>query len=342
MIESQTLRCFGETMAGYLYLATSIGLFIITPANGNWTIVGHTLTDKSLTGVVASEGVILAGTAEGIWRSSDNGRSWSEANEALAIRHVRWMADSNDALAIILVGTEPAGIFFSQDAGRTWRQSAEVGELRDKNGWFLPYSPEAGCVRDFAFAESGPHKSRVYAAAEVGGVLISDDGGRKWHLAEGSDGKPDLNRESDTMIHPDVHSLSVHPSSSDLVTAATGGGLYRSADGGRSWKCIYRCYIRAAWVDPQDARHIIAGPADGVSRNGRIEESYDGGQSWQSASVGTDGPWPRHMVERFYQFDKNLFAILSNGELWARSSSRTQWQRALPEISGVKAMAAGN
>ena len=329
-------------MAGYFYLATSIGLFIITQANGNWNIVGHALTDKSLTGVVASEGVILAGTAEGIWRSSDNGRSWSEANEALAIRHIRWMAGSADAPSIIFVGTEPAGIFVSRDSGKTWHQNAEVGDLRDKNGWFLPYSPEAGCVRGFAIAESGPHKARVYAAVEVGGVLISDDGGQKWHLAEGSDGKPDLNRESGAMIHPDVHSISVHPSSSDLVTAATGGGLYRSTDGGRNWKCIYRCYIRAAWVDPQDARHIVAGPADGVSRNGRIEETNDGGQSWQPASVGINGPWPRHMVERFYQHDKNLFAILSNGELWTRSSGQSVWQRILPEVSGIQAIAASN
>ncbi len=329
-------------MAGYLYLATSIGLFIITQANGNWNIIGHTLTDKSLTGVVASKGVILAGTAEGIWRSSDNGRSWSEANEALAIRHVRWMAGSADAPSFILVGTEPAGIFVSRDSGKTWHQSAEVVELRDKNGWFLPYSPEAGCVRGFAIAESGPHKARVYAAVEVGGVLISDDDGQKWHLAEGSDGKPDLNREPGVMIHPDVHSISVHPSSSDLVTAATGGGLYRSIDGGITWKCIYRCYIRAAWVDLQDARHIIAGPADGVSRNGRIEETIDDGQSWQPASVGMNGPWPRHMVERFYHHDKNLFAILSNGELWTRPSGQTAWQRILPEVSGIQAMAANN
>lgn len=329
-------------VGAYLYLATSIGLFIITQANGYWNIVGHTLTDKSLTAVLASGGVILAGTAEGIWRSSDNGRSWSGANEALAIRHIRWMAGSADVPAIILVGTEPAGIFVSRDSGETWYQNTEVVNLRDKNGWFLPYSPEAGCVRGFAIAESGPHKARVYAAVEVGGVLISDDGGQKWHLAEGSDGKPDLTRESDAMIHPDVHSISVHPSSSDLVTAATGGGLYRTTDGGRTWKCIYRCYIRAVWVDPQDAQHIIAGPADGVSRNGRIEETHDGGRSWQPASVGINSPWPRHMVERFYQHDKNLFAILSNGELWTRSSGHTVWQRILPEVSGIQAMAASN
>ena len=326
----------------YLYLATSIGLYIVSQANSNWNVVGHTLTDQSLTAVVTSEGVLLAGTAKGIWRSSDNGRSWSEAKEGLAILHVRWMAGSSDAPPFILVGTEPAGIFMSRDSGKTWHQNAEVVKLRDKYGWFLPYSPEAGCVRGFAIAESGPHKGRVYAAVEVGGVLISDDGGQKWHLAEGSDGKPDLNREPGAMIHPDVHSISVHPSSSDIVTAATGGGLYRSIDGGITWKCIYRCYIRAAWVDPQDVRHIIAGPADGVSRNGRIEETHDGGQGWQPAAKGINGPWPRHMVERFYQHDINLFAILSNGELWTRPSGQTVWQRILAEVSGIQAMAASD
>jgi hypothetical protein len=62
-IWSEIFRSFGETMTGYIYLATSIGLFILTPANGNWNIVGHTLTDTPLTGIIASEGVILAGTA---------------------------------------------------------------------------------------------------------------------------------------------------------------------------------------------------------------------------------------------------------------------------------------
>lgn len=130
--------------------------------------------------------------------------------------------------------------------------------------------------------------------------------------------------------------------SSDLMTAATGGGLYRSTDGGNTWKNLYRCYVRAAWVDQSDPQHLIAGPADGVSRNGRIEESYDGGRTWQSASDGMKAPWPRHMVERFAQIDENLFAILSNGELWIKPLSRNSWQRVLPEIGQIKAMAAGS
>ena len=328
-------------MVTYLYLATTIGMFIVTQTNGNWNIVRQTLTDKPLTSVTSADGIIIAGTIDGIWRSADNGQTWEKANKGMAIRHVRWMSAVPNAARTFLAGTEPAGIFLSRDGAVTWRSGPEVGQLRDAHGWFLPYSPKAGCVRGFAIAESDPRPGRIYAAVEVGGVLFSDDSGKTWQLVGGSDGKPDIDLESETLIHPDVHSISVH-SSSDLVTAATGGGLYRSLDGGKSWKNLYRCYIRAVWVDPGDPEHIIAGPADGVARNGRIEESYDGGKSWRTASDGLQVPWRRHMVERFTKIDKDLFAVLSNGELWLKRSGQSKWNRLLPEIASVKAIAAGH
>lgn len=329
-------------MATSLYIATTIGLFIATQTNGNWTVIGQALNEQPLTSIAVSEGVVLAGSAEGIWRSTDKGKTWKAANEGLAIPYVRWIAASPKQLALILAGTEPAGIFVSNDAGNSWNINPAVLKLRDANGWFLPYSPRSGCVRGFAVAESGPNKGRIYAAVEVGGVLVSDDNGRSWQLAAGSDGKPEMNRELETMIHPDVHSITVNPSSSDIVTAATGGGLFRSIDAGRSWKNIYPCYIRAVWVDPIDHQHLVAGPADGVSRNGRIEESRDGGRSWHSASIGLKAPWARHMVERFAQVDDELFAVLSNGELWSRKLSDPNWNRVLPEIDQIKAIAANN
>jgi photosystem II stability/assembly factor-like uncharacterized protein len=143
-------------------------------------------------------------------------------------------------------------------------------------------------------------------------------------MVAGSDGKPHMNRDLGTMIHPDVHSITVHPSSPDLVTAATGGGLYRSTDGGRNWRNIYPSYIRAIWVDPADHRHIIAGPADGVSRNGRIEESFDGGHNWHPASEGMMG--------------NDLFGVLSSGELWVKPAGQTQWRRVLSKLPPVKAV----
>jgi len=330
-------------METIIYIATAIGLFIATQTNGNWEIVRHTLKEKTLTSIAVSKGVILAGSVDGIWRSSDTGKSWHASNDRLSIRHVRWIAGSAYTPMTFLIGTEPAGLFVSSDGGKTWGSKPEISKLRDTNGWFLPYSSKAGCVRGFAIAEPDNHRGRIYAAVEVGGVLISDDRGKTWNLAEGSDGSPDISRELGTMIHPDVHSITVHRTSSDLVTAATGGGLYRSADGGRKWENIYRCYIRALWVDPANARHIIAGPADGVARNGRIEESYDGGQTWHLASDGMmAAPWPGQMVERLVQIENGLFAVLSTGELWLKRLDESSWHRVLSEIHQINAIAAVN
>ncbi len=103
--------------------------------------------------------------------------------------------------------------------------------------------------------------------------------------------------------------------------------MYRSLDGGESWEQRYACYCRAAWLDPDDPQHLVLGPAETVDRGGRIEESRDGGQSWQPASNGLETPWPRHMVERFYQIDDQLLAVLSNGELLASPLNRLSWEK---------------
>ncbi|MGZ9236099.1 MAG: WD40/YVTN/BNR-like repeat-containing protein, partial [Anaerolineales bacterium] len=271
-----------------LVLATKKGIVFCEKVGNDWTEASSGLTAQDVTSVTAHEGVILAGTTNGIFRSDDAGQTWKEAGDGLTDRHVRWMVFHPDVSNLVLAGTEPANIFRSQDNGDSWRACPEVAQLRDQFRWSLPYSPEAGCVRGFAF-----HGSRVYAAVEVGGVLISEDTGETWRLAEGSDGKPNLAGPPEPFVYPDVHSLEVHPASRDFVYAPTGGGFYRSNDGGKTWKLFYDCYCRAVWVDPQNPEHIILGPADGVDRNGRIEESRDGGQSWSPASSGLQVPWRR-------------------------------------------------
>lgn len=214
-------------MATSLYIATTIGIFIATQTNGDWSVRGHALGDRTLTSITVSEEVVLAGSVEGLWRSTDAGKTWKPANEGLSVPYVRRLEASSKPASLILAGTEPAGIFVSYDGGSSWTIDSGVVKLRDANGWFLPYSPRSGCVRGFAFAGSGPDKGRIYAAVEVGGVLVSDDNGRSWQLAAGSDGRPGMNRDLGKLIHPDVHAITVHPSSSDRVTAATGGGLFR-------------------------------------------------------------------------------------------------------------------
>jgi photosystem II stability/assembly factor-like uncharacterized protein len=265
-----------------------------------------------------------------MYRLENDGQSWHTANDGLHHRHIRWLAVNSDGA---FAGTEPAGIFISRNSGMSWHECSQVAQLRDSLHWSLPYSPEAGCVRGFAF-----QGSRVYAAVEVGGVLRSDDGGSSWGLAEGSDGQPTFTQPAEPQIHPDVHSIYTHPTSPDLVYAPTGRGLYRSLDGGKTWRNHYYCYVRAAWINPVDPEHILLGPARGVDRDGRIEESWDGGATWQPASEGLPAPWPQTMVERFAPIGEQIAAVLSNGEVLIRPLQSGAWQWVLAEIVGVNAI----
>lgn len=314
------------------YLATDRGIVSADPGD-NWRVTGRSLEELVITAVAAHGGVVLAGARDGIYRSDDGGNSWRQASSGLSQTHVRWLAFHPDLPGCAFAGTEPAAIYITRDNGERWQECSEVAQMRDRFRWFLPYSPEAGCVRGFAF-----QGSRAYAAVEVGGALRSDDHGESWQLADGSSGRPELSRPAEPLIHPDVHSIYTHLSSPDLVYAPTGGGFYRSSDGGKTWRCSYDCYVRAAWIDPVDSQHILLGPADGVDRNGRIEESRDGGETWQMSSEGLPVPWSRHMVERFEPAGGTMTAVLSNGEFIVRPVEGGMWRNVPVELPRVNAV----
>lgn len=314
-----------------LFLATKTGFVVAAGEGAVWQIEHKGLNGRVVTSAIAREGVILAGTRDGIYRSADLGRTWEETSRGLTQRHVRWLAFHPDVSDREFAGTEPAAIFLSQDGGDAWQERPEVNAMREKYGWWLPYSPEAGCVRGFAF-----HGQRGYAAVEVGAALRSDDGGATWRLAGGSDGQPRFGRPGDGRVHPDVHSIVVHPSSPDLVLAPTGGGFYRSQDGGATWQALYGdCYARAVWVDPDDAQRMVLGPAQNASgRDGRIEITEDGGQTWRPLTER----WAGNLVERFTQVGDTLLAVLANGELLQANREELAWRPLLAEIEGVNAL----
>jgi photosystem II stability/assembly factor-like uncharacterized protein len=321
-------------MKTQLLLATRNGLAFAEHDGSAWIDTSTALEGRHITSLTARHTDILAGTTDGIFLSEDRGASWQEMNNGLEHRHVRWLARHPEHEGLIIVGAEPASIFFSRDGGQSWTARPEVAELRDRHGWQIPYSPEAGCVRGLAF-----HGQRLYAAAEVGGVLRSDDTGESWGLAAGSTGESAFRRPPPDFVHSDVHDVAVHPTDPDLVFASTGGGLYRSRDGGATWQLLYDCYCRSLWLDPQDPDHVIFGPADYVGSYGRIEETSDGGQTWRMISEHLNTPWPHTMPERFAQISGELFCVLDDGRLLVTPADAADWHFVLGEIESINAIA---
>ena len=132
----------------------------------------------------------------------------------------------------------------------------------------------------------------------------------------------------------------MHPSSPDLVFAATNAGLYRSTDGGETWKRINSDgYTRAFWVDGDDPGHILAGPAKNVGRLGTILKSTDGGKAWTPFTNGLETPWPDTMVERFTNLgDRHLGGVLDDGRLIVLDPQTQAWVYILPEAGRVNAI----
>src|SRR5688572_22873625 len=125
--------CKGEKrVVNILYLATKTGLVIAQRENNTWQALDHVLPDQPITSVIARDGVILAGTMEGIQRSDDNGQQWRVVNNGLTHTHIRWLAHHPNMPNLTFAGTEPAGIFVSRDGAAQWTACPEVGALRDK------------------------------------------------------------------------------------------------------------------------------------------------------------------------------------------------------------------
>jgi len=276
--------------------------------------------------------VLLAGSyGNGLYRSRDDGQTWVRVDTGLSAATFRCLGPDPLQPGALLAGTEPARLFRSQDGGQTWHDLTGITQIAGHERWFLPYSPRAGAVRN-VYAPPGS-TGRLLASVEVGGLLVSDDGGATWAC------DPVLDDE-------DIHFITGHPHHPNRLYAALGyaslthrgqdgarrrfGGVARSDDGGQTWRKLETDYTRAVLFPPGRPDLVLAGPAPQVGREGRIVVSPDGGDSWAPAGTGIETPMP-DMVEVFVAApDDSVWAICSGGRLLVATPGEWHWRSALP------------
>jgi photosystem II stability/assembly factor-like uncharacterized protein len=286
------------------------------------------LDGHSVTALHASVDALLAGTyGDGLFRSAGDERTWERIEAGLTASTFRFVTAE-------LAGTEPARVYRTSDGGQSWEGLEGITRIPGHGRWFLPYSPRAGAARNaYVWGD------RLLVAAEVAGLLRSDDGGRTWVC------EPVAGDE-------DVHHVAGHPDDRDLVYVSLGtasltqrggqhGGIARSRDGGRTWEKVETDYTRATIVPPARPDLLLAGPALRVGREGRIVSSSDGGDTWEPAGHGIDVPMP-DMVELFVPApDGTVWAICSGGRLLRAAPDDWSWTTVLsPDAAvGVKSVA---
>jgi photosystem II stability/assembly factor-like uncharacterized protein len=234
----------------------------------------------------------------GVYRSTDGGRTWTrvlpaDGSSGASDVYLDY-GDPQIVYALLAAGgaatatasppaSSNADVYKSIDGGMTWQPVNRRG------------LPDGARISAFAVA-SGTHGRRLYALAGVGGrgggggrgLYRSDDGGESWTL-----GTRQL-ASAGGKIYAD-------PQNSDAVYL-TGTALYRSIDGGRHvaafWGAPSGADPRFLWIDPTNARRMMAGVDQGAAI------SVDGGESWtpyyglpngQFYRVSTDYDFPYHV-----------------------------------------------
>jgi photosystem II stability/assembly factor-like uncharacterized protein len=140
--------------------------------------------------------------------------------------------------------------------------------------------PAGGDVRALAVAPSDPQV--IYLGTTDGHIFVSRDAGERWELAGRiGDGQKAI-----------VTSILVGSRDSQELFASTwtkemngeAGGVYRSVDGGRTWResGLAGHAVRALVAAPSNPGIFVAGALDGVFR------SLDSGESWRRISPEND------------------------------------------------------
>jgi photosystem II stability/assembly factor-like uncharacterized protein len=296
-----------------IFVGTLDGIFKITRSSGReWQVADQQLpgSEVSLLATHPSQrGVVYAGSrGGGLCRSQDAGKSWQRLGENFLSNKIRALTvDPNDAQTIY-VGTEPPSLWQSKDGGETWKELPGVSRLANERRWTYPVPTVQPHIRGIAIQPGNSKK--LCLATQVGGILLSEDGGESW---------------SDVRypIDMDVHSVTFDPVTGSTIYAATGGGenypdptpppkgrpLYLSSDGGKSWKSISdqlpRTYAVPVRVHPRNSQTLYLGVAEEpppkwlnrpTKANSALMRSRDGGASWEELNGGFPRPCER-MVE---------------------------------------------
>ncbi|MBS1700139.1 MAG: glycosyl hydrolase [Armatimonadetes bacterium] len=259
----------------YYFGATGGGIWKTTDGGDNWLPVSDGFLGSSSVGAIAiapsNPDVIYAGTGErdirgdisegdGIYKSSDGGKTWSHIGLEATRTISRIVVDPKDpntvwvaALGHVYGKSTERGIYKSTDGGATWHHvffstdhTGAVDLVIDPNhpnillasfwdAWRTPYSLNSG----------GPNS----------GMYKSEDGGDTWTDISRNEGLP-----KDTL---GKIGLSISPVDSNrywAIVEAQDGGLFCSDDAGKTWRKVNedRNWRQRAWY----YTHVYADPKD--------------------------------------------------------------------------------
>ncbi len=208
-------------------------------------------------------GLFLVGTVDGLYRTTDAGRTWWAA-AGLPWPMTVYAIAADDAGALYAGGApSPATgdrpqLYVSADEGQTWQPMAAI--------------PERAAILSLFISPDG---ALLLAGTDGQGLWVSRDRGRSWQMAG------EIGRTF-------VAGLWAAPDAPMTLFARTRRGLFRSRDTGQTWHPVdvgTDARLDAVAFDP-DSRHVYAAMADGQIRRSPLDD--DAWQPW-GQGIGRGG-----------------------------------------------------
>jgi photosystem II stability/assembly factor-like uncharacterized protein len=213
-----------------------VGVFRRAAETGEWD---HVIKEHSSNTVFvhpADSNLVFAGTHDGVYRSTDRGKTFARANfPDKGMEIWSFLVDAGNP-KLIYAGGSPTAVYRSEDSGETWKR---LPDPQMPTRCVMPFQ-----CRVMRMAQHPSKLGTIFAALEVGGVMRTTDGGESWkdcsnelvRLAKLPHLKSKIASDSFEEGMLDGHAIAINPADPDAVIVAVRMGLFRTADDGNTWQ----------------------------------------------------------------------------------------------------------